>query len=193
MTDGSADPGEIRRVSLFFADLVDSTALSTRVEPETYRLVVGRYREQVSAIVAAHDGYVDSTKGDGMLAVFGGPVEPEDDVVRAVKAGLEITRAVSRLGDQTARRFGFGVDVRVGVHHGPVYLDRVHGDIYGATVSVATRISGLATPGAVVVSDAVEAVIRDDFDVQEGASATVDSVRESITYYRVLRESETDA
>ena len=60
--------GEIRRLTILFADLVDSTALSTRVEPETYRMLVGRYREQVLFIVNRFEGHVGSTKGDGLLA-----------------------------------------------------------------------------------------------------------------------------
>ena len=66
-----ADRGEIRRLTIFFVDLVDSTALSTLVEPETYHAVVGRYREQVLRVVASYEGHISSTKGDGLLAVFG--------------------------------------------------------------------------------------------------------------------------
>lgn len=128
MTDGPAnaedlaaplgEAGEIRRLVIFFADLVDSTALSTQVEPETYRLVVGRYREQVARVVHEYGGQIGSTKGDGLVGLFGHPIAHDDDVGRAVKAGLEITREVSRLSDQTQRRFGFRVNVRVGVHWG---------------------------------------------------------------------------
>jgi class 3 adenylate cyclase len=73
---GACDAGgEIRRrLTILFADLVDSTALSTRVEPESYRLVVGRYREQVAQIVARFEGHVSSIKGDGLLAIFGHPI-----------------------------------------------------------------------------------------------------------------------
>ena len=85
------DAGEIRRLMILFADLVDSTVLSTRVEPETYRMLVGRYREQVVQVVDRFGGRVGSTKGDGLLAVFGHPTAHEDDVRRAVLAGLEIT------------------------------------------------------------------------------------------------------
>jgi class 3 adenylate cyclase len=73
-----SDPGEIRRLTIFFADLVDSTALSTRVEPETYRLLVGRYREQVLHVVKRYEGHIGSTKGDGLLTVFGHPIAHED-------------------------------------------------------------------------------------------------------------------
>ncbi|HTY32825.1 adenylate/guanylate cyclase domain-containing protein [Mycobacterium sp.] len=182
------DAGEIRGLAMLFADLVDSTALSTQVEPETYRLVVGRYRERVLRIVSGYDGHIGSTKGDGLLAVFGHPITHEDDVSRAVHAGLEITREVSRLSDQSKRRFGFGVNVRVGVHWGLVYLDTAHGDFHGSAANVATRISGLAPPGAVVVSDAVETLISNDFELEARPPVAVEGLKEPIIYYRVLSE-----
>ena len=90
------DAGEIRRLTISFADLVDSTALSTRVEPEIYRLLVGRYREIVQRIVQRYEGHIGSTQGDGLLAMFGHPVAHEDDARRAVQAGLDITREVAK-------------------------------------------------------------------------------------------------
>ena len=198
MTDGPADAedlsapfgdaGEILRLVVFFADLVDSTALSTQVEPETYRLVVGRYREQVLRVVHEYGGQIGSTKGDGLVGLFGHPIAHNDDVGRAVKAGLEITREVSRLSDQTQRRFGFRVNVRVGVHWGLVYLDTAQGDVYGSAANLANRISSLAPPGAVVVSDAVEAEIRDDFELEARPPASVKNVKEPVIYYRVVSE-----
>jgi class 3 adenylate cyclase len=173
---------------MFFADLVDSTALSTQVEPETYRLVVGRFREQVLRIVNRYEGHIGSTKGDGLLAVFGHPITHEDDVSRAVHAGLEITRDVSRLSDQSKRRFGFGVNVRVGVHWGLVYLDSARGDFSGSAANMATWISGLAPPGAVVVSDAVESLIRNDFELEARTPVAVKGVTEPIIHYRVFSE-----
>ena len=189
----TGDVGEIRQLTLFFADLVDSTALSTQVEPETYRLVVGRYREQVLRIVTGYGGRIGSTKGDGLLAVFGHPITHEDDARRAVQAGLEITREVSRLSDQSQRRFGFGVNVRVGVHWGLVYLDSTQGDFSGSAANIAGRISGLAPPGAVVVSDAVETLIRNDFELEACAPAAVNGTNEPIACYRVVSERATFA
>jgi class 3 adenylate cyclase len=184
----AGDVGEIRRLTLFFADLVDSTALSTQVEPETYRLVVGRYREQVVRIVRGYDGYIGSTKGDGLLAVFGLPITREDDARRAVQSGLEITRQVLRLSDQSQRQFGFGVNVRVGVHHGLVYLDAAQGDFSGLAANVATGISGFAPPGAIVVSDAVETLTRKDFELEACAPAAVKGVKEPVIHYLVVSE-----
>ncbi|MBI3224282.1 MAG: adenylate/guanylate cyclase domain-containing protein [Mycolicibacterium cosmeticum] len=184
----AGDGGEIRQLTLFFADLVDSTALSARVEPETYRLVVGRYREQVERIVNGHDGRIGSTKGDGLLAVFGHPITRGDDAHRATQAGLEITRAVARLSEQSQRRFGFGVNVRVGVHRGAVYLDAGQDDFSGLAANLASGISGAAPPGAVVVSDAVEALIRNDFELKVCEPAAVKGVDEAVPHYVVVSE-----
>src|SRR6476646_10074627 len=74
--------GELRRLTILFADLVDSTVLSTRVDPETYRMLVGRYRDLVLGIVNRFEGHVGSTQVDGLLAVFGHPKAHEDDVRR---------------------------------------------------------------------------------------------------------------
>jgi class 3 adenylate cyclase len=183
-----SDPGEIRRLTIFFADLVESTVLSTRVEPETYRLLVGRYREQVLRAVNRYEGHIGNTAGDGLLAVFGYPIAHEDDVRRAVHAGLEITREVARLSEQAKRRFGTEISVRVGVHRGLVYLDTAQGDVYGLAANLAARVSSLATPGAVVVSDAVEMLIRNDFELEACTEALVKGVEEPVVHYRVLAE-----
>src|SRR6201988_2773406 len=183
-----SDPGEIRRLTIFFADLVDSTELSTRVEPETYRLLVGRYRELVLSAVQRYEGHIGNKAGDGLLAVFGYPIAHEDDVRRAVQAGLEITRDVARLSEQAKRRFGIEISVRVGVHRGLVYLDTAQDDVYGLAANLAARVSGLAPPGAVVVSDAVEALIRNNFELEARPAALVKGVEEPITHYLVVAE-----
>ena len=180
--------GEIRRLTILFADLVDSTVLSTRVEPETYRMLVGRYRDQVLAIVNRYEGHVGSTKGDGLLAVFGHPTAHEDDVRRAVLAGLEITREVARLSEQAQRRFGIEITVRVGVHRGLVYLDTAQDDVYGLAANLAARVSGLAPPGTVVVSDAVEPLVRDAFELQPRPAAAVKGVEGLIAHHVVVGE-----
>jgi class 3 adenylate cyclase/tetratricopeptide (TPR) repeat protein len=183
-----ADAGEIRRLTILFADLVDSTVLSTRVEPETYRMLVGRYREQVRSTVNRFGGHVGSNQGDGLLAVFGHPTAHEDDARRAVLAGLEITRQVARLHEQAQRRFGVGISVRVGVHRGLVYLDTARGDVYGLGANVAARVSALAPPGSVVVSEAVEPLVRARFELQACPPAAVKGVEGLIAHHQVIGE-----
>ncbi len=180
--------GEIRRLTILFADLVDSTVLSTRVEPETYRLLVGRYRDLVLSIVDRFEGHIGSTKGDGLLAVFGYPTAHDNDVRRAVQAGLEITRAVTHLSQQAQRRFGVDLAVRVGVHRGLVYLDTTQDDVYGLAANLAARVSSLAPPGTEVVSDAIETLARKDFELEDRPAAPVKGVQGLITHYRVVGE-----
>ncbi len=185
--------GEIRRLTILFADLVDSTVLSTRLEPGTYGLLVGLYRDLVLDIVTRFDGHISSPKGEGLLAVFGYPTAHEDDLRRAVWAGLEISREVAGLGEQVRHRAGIEIAARVGVHRGLVYLDTAQDDVYGLGANLAARVSGLAPPGAVVISDAVAPLIRNTFELQECPPAAVKGVTEPITHHRVLGEQATPA
>ena len=180
--------GELRRLVLMFIDLVDSTALSTRVEPEVYRTLVGGFRDQVVRLVDDYEGHVFSFKGDGLFAVFGHPTAHEDDVRRAVSAGLDITRAVAWLSAQAKRTYGVAVDVRVGVHRGLVYLDTVGDDVYGFGANFASRISGLAEPGTVAVSDTVAALIGATFDLRACPPARVKGVDAEVGHHLVVGE-----
>jgi class 3 adenylate cyclase len=185
-----ADHGEIRRLTIMFADLVNSTALSTQLEPEIYRTVVGRYRSEVVRIVNRYEGHLGSTKGDGLLAFFGHPTAHEDDARRAIQAGLDITRAVAKLSMQVQRRFGFEIDVRVGIHHGIVYLDIAEDDVYGFAANLAARMCALAEPGTVAVSDAIERLARGGFELQARLPKSVKGVDGPVRHYRVISEHE---
>ncbi len=181
-----SSPGEIRRLTILFADLVDSTALSTRVEPEVYHAVVRRYRDQVHHTVAKYEGHIGANAGDGILAVFGHPTAHEDDARRAVLAGLDILAEVARISGQAHRQYGIDIDVRVGVHRGLVYLDRSQDDVYGLAANLAARVSGLAPSGSVVVSSAVEALVRNEFEMEERPAAPVKGVDGLVAHHRVL-------
>ncbi len=180
--------GELRRLTILFCDLVDSTVLSTRTDPEAYRTVVRRYREDVLRIVDHYGGHISSTKGDGLLALFGHPRPHENDVRRAVQAGLEITREVARLSEQARRRFGVEVSVRVGVHRGLVYLDTTDDDVYGFAANLAARVSALAPPGGLVVSDAVAPLVRDTYELETLPAKAVKGVQGLVNHHQVLGE-----
>jgi class 3 adenylate cyclase len=188
-----AGRNELRRLTIMFADVVDSTALSTRIEPETYFTVIGRYRHQVTAIADRYEGHIFSTKGDGLLAVFGHPRAHANDVHRAVRAGLDITREVAKLSEQARERFGFEISVRVGVHRGLVYLDTAEDDVYGLGANLAARVSGLAPPGTVVVSGAIERLVRDHFELEAQPAQTVKGIEGPIEHYLVIGERSTPA
>ncbi|MGO9928608.1 MAG: ATP-binding protein, partial [Mycobacterium sp.] len=180
--------GEIRRLTIMFADLVGSTALSTRLEPETYHTLVGSYRDEVRQVVERYEGHISSIKGDGLLAVFGHPKAHENDVRRAVAAGLDITRAVTQLSERAERKFGVAINVRVGIHRGLVYLDTDQDDVYGFAANLAARLCGLAEPGTVTVSDAVAPLVRDWFELDTCAPAPVKGMEFLVTSHQVLAE-----
>jgi class 3 adenylate cyclase/tetratricopeptide (TPR) repeat protein len=182
------DTGEIRRLTILFADLVDSTALSTRIDPEIYRTVVGRYREQVHKAVDRYEGHINSTNGDGLLAVFGHPKAHENDVRRAVQAGLDITRQIRKLSERVRSRFGFDISVRVGIHRGLVYLDTAHDQVFGFGANLAARICGLAAPGTVIVSETVERLVHDAFTLETLPPKSVKGVEGLVAHYRVASE-----
>lgn len=180
--------GEIRRLTIMFADVVDSTVLSTRVEPEVYRAVVGRYRDQVQKTVEKYEGHIASTKGDGLLAVFGHPIAHENDVHRAVHAGLEITRDIAQLNERARRQFGVGIAVRVGIHRGVVYLDIAEDDVYGFAANLTARLSGFADPNTVMVSDAIEQITKGSFELEKRRPRPAKGVEGVVGHYRVIAE-----
>ncbi|MUL82196.1 AAA family ATPase [Mycobacterium sp. CBMA247] len=184
----STNIGEIRRLTMLVADLVDSTALSTRIGPDAYHSVVGGFREQAQRIIAEHGGHIGGTAGDGIFAVFGHPVAHMDDARRAVRVALDICGHVARISEQARRRYGVEISVRIGIHRGLVYLDVAHDDVYGLAANLAARVSGLAPPGAVVVSTAVESLVRNDFDLVEQPASIVKGVVDPVAHFRVLGE-----
>lgn len=185
--------GEIRRLTVLFADLVDSTALSMRIEPEVYRTVVGRYRDEVRNVIARYEGHIGSIKGDGLLAVFGHPKAHEDDTYRSVLAGLDIVRMVADLSTRAHRRFGFDIDVRVGIHRGVVFLDIDQDDVYGLGANLAARICSLAQPGTVSVSAAVERRVGESFEMEPCPPQRVKGMDAPLVHYRVIAERDLDA
>ncbi len=182
------DHGEIRRLTIMFVDLVDSTALSTRMEPEQYRTIVGRYRDEVLRIVRQYEGHIGFTKGDGLLAFFGHPQAHEDDVRRAVQAGLDINHALDDLSTRVRRRFGVDIAVRVGIHRGLVYLDTTQDDVYGLAANLAARICSIAEPGTVAVSEAVERLVVGRFELRARLPETVKGVASPVRHFRVIAE-----
>jgi ABC-type oligopeptide transport system substrate-binding subunit/class 3 adenylate cyclase len=149
---------ERRFVTALFADLVGSTALGDRLEPEELKLVVGDAVGRIVGAVEAFGGTIKDLAGDGVLALFGAPVAHEDDPERALLAGLRIVEEIGEFADEVRRSWGIdGFGVRVGVESGPVVVgavgagSRVEYGAMGDAVNVAARLQSLAEPGAVFV------------------------------------------
>ena len=150
--DAARDTAERRQLTVMFCDLVGSTALAARLDPEDMRQVVRAYQDTCSGVVARYDGFVAQFLGDGILAYFGFPRAHEDDAARAVHAGLEIAEVVAGL--QTGA--GEKLSVRVGIATGVVVAGDIvgqgssHGQaVVGDTPNLAKRLQDLAEPGGV--------------------------------------------
>jgi len=163
--------GERALMTLVFSDLVGSTMLSERVEPEQLRDLYAAYRAAAHQAVNRYGGYVMQYSGDGILAAFGYPEPHEDDARRAVLAGLDLVVAMRDARAELDRRFGVTPEVRVGIHTGRVVVTDLRQDssvadrdsIVGLVPNLAARIQQDADPGVVVISDVTQQLVDADF------------------------------
>src|SRR3990172_5672566 len=192
--DKAATEAERRQLTVMFCDLVGSTALSERLDPEELRDVVRSYQEACAEVIDGNDGYIAQYLGDGLLVYFGYPLAHEDDVQRAVKAGLEIVVAISELPLKT--QLQQTLQVRVGIHSGLVVVGEMGGGkkrepmaIVGETPNIAARLQGLAEPNTVVISSATYRLVEGLFDCQDLGLHTLKGVSAPVQMYRILGES----
>ncbi len=181
----------LRLVSILFLDIVGSTALSRRLDPEETHAVMDSALERCTAIVGRHGGKVLQYAGDNLLAVFGGDGAHEDDAERAVRCGLELLAEGRQLGAEVLREHGHaGFDVRVGVHTGSVLLGGgvdAEGTIRGGAVSVAARMEQTAPAGGLRISQDTYRQVRGVFDVEPQPPIEVKGLDEPVATYLVRR------
>jgi len=186
---------ERRQLTVMFCDLVDSTKLSSQLDPEEYRDVVRAYQQVCSEVITRFDGHIAQLLGDGLLVYFGYPHAHEDDAHRAVRTGLSILDAMVDLRTRLKQGNGIQLAVRVGIHTGLVVVGAMGGGTrqeqlaLGETPNVAARIQGLATPNTLVVSSATYRLIQGYFECQDLGTQTLRGVAEPVAVYRVLQES----
>src|SRR5712692_7210619 len=152
---------ERKTVTAVFADLVGSTSLAERLDPEEVKLIVGEAVARIVRVTEEFGGTVKDLAGDGVLALFGAPVSHEDDAERALRAALKIVQEIQEYGGEVARGWDVeGLAVRVGVATGPVVLgqvgagQRIEYAAFGDTVNIAARLQALAQPGTVLAGAA---------------------------------------
>src|SRR5262249_32737352 len=168
-TDSIAkDIAERRQVTVMFSDLIGSTALSARLDPEDLREVIANYHKCAAETVRRLGGFVSQYLGDGVLVYFGYPQAHEDDAERAVRAGLELTAAVGRLNARAS------LQTRVGIATGVVVVgDLVDAGgsqergIIGETPNLAARLQGLARPNMVVIAESTRNLLGNLFDLED--------------------------
>ena len=184
------DVAERRQVTVMFCDLVGSTALSARLDPEDLREVVSAYHKCAATIVRRFGGFVSQFLGDGVLVYFGYPQAHEDDAERAVRAALELIAAVGALKTHAQ------LQTRVGIATGLVVVgDLVDAGgsqergIIGETPNLAARVQGLAHPNTVVIADSTRRLLGNLFELQDLGAKELKGITGPVRVFAALRTS----
>jgi class 3 adenylate cyclase/predicted ATPase len=184
------DTAERRQVTVMFSDLVDSTALSARMDLEDLREVISAYQTSVAETVRRFGGFVARYLGDGVLIYFGYPAAHEDDAERAVRAGLALIDAVATLPAPEP------LHVRIGVATGTVVVGDLIGsgeaqehDIVGETPNLAARLQAIAEPNTVVIAEATRRLLGNLFELQDLGPKELKGIAGRLKAFAVLRAS----
>jgi class 3 adenylate cyclase/predicted ATPase len=160
---------ERRQLTVMFCDLVGSTALAARLDPEDLRDVIGAYHRRVAKVVGRYDGFVAKYMGDGVLIYFGYPQAHEDDAERAVRAGLKLTGMMDKVPSRTEA----ALQVRIGIATGVVVVGDLIGSgeaqergIVGETPNLSARLQGIAEPNTVVIAEGTRRLLGNLFELQ---------------------------
>jgi predicted ATPase/class 3 adenylate cyclase len=182
---------ERRQLTVMFCDLVGSTALASRLDPEDLREVIGDYHKDVETVVGRFDGFVAKYMGDGVLAYFGYPQAHEDDAERAIRAGLEIVTTARPVPAAP----GGGLPVRVGIATGLVVVGDLVGvgeaherGVVGETPNLAARLQTLAEPGSVVIAANTHKLTGEIFECEELGDVELKGFVAPVVAWRVRRE-----
>ena len=188
------DAPERRHVTVLFSDLVGSTALSARMDPEDLREVISAYQKCVAEVVSRFNGFVAKYMGDGVLVYFGYPEAHEDDPERAVRAGLELIGAVSNLKTYTA------LQTRVGIATGLVVVGDLIGSgsaeeqaVVGKTPNLAARLQGVAAPNMVVIAEGTRKLVGNLFELEELEAKDLKGIAEPTRAWVALRPSSVES
>jgi class 3 adenylate cyclase len=182
---------ERRQLTLMFCDLVGSTELSSRLDPEDYREVIAAYHRAVAEVITGFDGFVSRYMGDGVLVYFGYPQAHEDDAERAVRAGLAAVVAVDRLDVKSVK-----LQARVGIATGLVVVGDLIGAgsaqeqmVVGETPNLAARLQALAEPEAVVIAASTRRLVGNLFELRDLGAVEVRGIGTPVPVWWVLRPS----
>src|SRR5215813_3615703 len=186
---------ERRQLTVVFCDLVDSTKLSSQLDPEDYRNMVRTYQKVCSEVITRFEGHVAQLLGDGLLVYFGYPQAHEDAPQRAVRTGLGILNAMGDLNKKLERDKDITLALRLGMHTGLVVVGEMGGAgrqeqlALGEVPNIASRIQGLAKPNTIMISPDTYRLIQGYFDCEALGEQTLRGVSEPVHVYQVFQES----
>ena len=185
--------GERRQLTVMFCDLVGSTALSEKLDPEELRSLLHAYRTLCGDVIARYDGFVARYVGDGILTYFGWPTAHEEDAERAVRAALEIVHTVKRASSTE------DLSVRIGIATGPVVVGEQAGAgdqsklAVGSTPNLAARLQGLATADQIVIATSTRRLVGNAFELTDLGEHDLKGIAEPVHAWRVERALVTES
>ena len=189
------EEAERRQLTVMFCDLVGSTELSQKLDPEELREVMRRYHDAVARVITAHQGHVAKLLGDGVLAYFGWPHAHEDQAEMAVRAALAAAAAVGGIegaGEPLAARTGIATgQVVIGDMIGEAVQER--GAVAGETPNLAARLQGLAQPGEVVIDDATRRLTGGSFKLEDRGAHRLKGFAAPVAVWHVTGTARTDS
>jgi len=190
----SHDVAERRQVTVMFSDLVGSTALSARIDPEDLREVISVYQKCVAETVQRFGGFVAKYMGDGVLVYFGYPQAHEDDAERAVRAGLELIAAVGGLKSSAP------LQTRLGIATGLVVVGDLIGSgeahergIIGETPNIAARLQDIAEPNGVVIAEGTRKLLGNLFELEDLGAKDLKGIAVPVRAWAALRASSVES
>jgi class 3 adenylate cyclase/predicted ATPase len=198
-SDGAGLPrasaaAERRQLTVMFCDMVGSTALAERIDPEDMRDIITAYRESCARVVERYDGFVAHYSGDGIMVYFGYPNAHEDDAERAVRTGLEIIQTLANESNNAFELLGEAPAVRIGIATGLVVVGDVvgestqeHDSAVGETPNLVSRIQALAPPNGVLIADTTHSLLRAKFEYEGLGSHLLRGVSAPVRVWRVVR------
>ena len=181
--------GERRHLTVLFCDLVGSTEIASRLDPEEWREIVGEYHRASAQAIERFGGHVAQYLGDGVMAYFGWPEAHDNDGERAARAGLAILDAISKLNEHLS---GPRLAARVGIDSGAVVVGAGAGkeaDVFGDTPNIAARVQAAAEPGTVVITEAVHRLVPGLFVIEDRGTPALKGIERPVQLYRVVQPS----
>jgi class 3 adenylate cyclase len=192
-----AQEAERRQLTVMFCDLVGSTALSTRLDPEDLRELITSFQNCCRQAIKPYEGFIARYMGDGMLVYFGYPQAHEDDAERAVRAAIDIVRSMSGLNAENGKQHKVELAVRIGVATGSVVVGDIVGEgaaeeaaVVGETPNLAARLQSLAKPNQVVVASTTQRLLGALFEYEDLGTRKLKGIAQPEQLWRVVRESD---
>jgi class 3 adenylate cyclase/tetratricopeptide (TPR) repeat protein len=196
LTTRSSIEGERKLVTVLFADVANYTSMAEKLDPEEVHQIMDGCFKILMDEIHKYEGTINQFTGDGVMALFGAPVALEDHAQGACYASLAIQNAIHEYGEKLKQDYGVDFKMRIGLNSGPVIVGAIGDDLrmdytaVGDTTNLASRMEGIATPGAIMVSKKTYKIARDFFDFEPVGKVQVKGKEEPQKTYQLIKAGE---